>query len=391
MQKLLPTSVVGSYSQPGWFAYCISGVRSGEFGAVDLEEFLDDAVDMAIRDQEDAGVDVISDGEMRRVGLGFFTAAFYRHIEGLKVVEAGRKLGTAGHDQQHRFVATRKISAPKGLGTVAEWRYASRRSSRTVKVLLPGPFTLAGRIVRGPDQIYKSREEVAWDFVAILHSEIQQLVDAGVTFLQIDEPSPAIHPGDKAPFAKLLNACLRGIKGLDRVKTATHLCFGNNLGRPVSKRQYAPVIDEILRFEVDQLLLEFANRELDEIEICARIAQHKEVAAGLLDVKNYYIETPQDIAQRIRVALKHVPVEKLWIIPDCGFSETVRWVSRRKLMSMVEGARIVREELTGVKEQSRFDPADQIEVSQRHISAAVPMAFGDQGLAQPDRARVASP
>jgi 5-methyltetrahydropteroyltriglutamate--homocysteine methyltransferase len=369
-QRLLPTSVVGSYSQPGWYAYCVNGARQGAFGPVDLDEFFNDAVDMAIRDQEDAGIDVISDGEMRRVGLGFFTAAFYRHIDGLEVVEAGRKLGAAGHDQQHRFVATKKIAAPNGLGTLAEWRYASKRADRTVKVLLPGPFTLAGRIVRGADQIYKTREEVAWDFVPVLQAEIQSLVDAGVTFIQIDEPSPAIHPGDKAPFAKMLNSCLDGIKGLDRVKTAVHLCFGNNLGRPVSKRKYAPVIDEILKFNVSQLLLEFANRELDEIEVCAEVARHKEVAAGLLDVKNYYIETPQDIAERIRITLKHVPAEKLWVIPDCGFSETARWVSRRKLMSMAEGARIVREELTGVKEESRFDATDRIEVSQTHTKAA---------------------
>jgi 5-methyltetrahydropteroyltriglutamate--homocysteine methyltransferase len=364
--RLLPTSVVGSYSQPGWYAHCIEGARNGAFGPVDVEEFFNDAVDMAIRDQEDAGVDVISDGEMRRVGLGFFTAAFYRHIPGLEAIEAGRKLGAAGHDQQHKFRATKKISAPHGLGSLAEWQYASRRATAPVKVLLPGPFTLAGRIVRGSGEKYKTREEVAWDFVEILHREIQSLVDAGVPFIQIDEPSPAIHPGDKAPFAKMLNACLKGVKGLSKVKIASHLCFGNNLGRAVSKRQYAPVIDEILKFNVDQLLLEFANRELDEIEICGEIAKHKEIAAGLLDVKNYYIETPQDIAERIRIALKFVPAEKLWIIPDCGFSETARWVSRRKLMAMAEGARIVREELTGVKEPSRFDVKDRVEVSQTH-------------------------
>ena len=378
-QKLLPTSVVGSYSQPGWYAYCTSGARAGAFGSVDLEEFFNDAVDMAIRDQEDAGVDVISDGEMRRVGLGFFTAAFYRHIEGLEPVEAGRKLGASGHDQQHRYIARKKITAPRGLDAVSEWKYAWRRANRTVKVLLPGPFTLAGRIIRGPGHLYKTREQVAWDFVEVLHKEIQNLVDAGVTFIQIDEPSPAIHPGDKAPFAAMFNACLKGIKGLNRVKIAAHLCFGNNLGRPVSKRQYAPVIDEILKFNVSQLLLEFANREMDEIALCAEISKHKEVAAGLLDVKNYYIETPQDMAERIRLALKYVAADKLWVIPDCGFSETARWVARRKLMAMVEGARLVRQELTGVKEASHFEGADHVGVSQTHTGAsAFPATRGKQ-------------
>lgn len=370
MTKLLPTSVVGSYSQPGWYAHCIAGAQAGVFGAADLDEFFNDAVDVAIRDQEDAGIDVISDGEMRRVGLGFFTAAFYQHIPGLKAIEHTRKLGAHGHDQQHKYQATGPITAPHGLGAVAEWQYASRRTRKEVKVLLPGPFTLAGRIVRGPDQPYKSREEVAWAFVEILNREIRALVAAGVTFLQIDEPSPAIHPGDKAPFAKLLNACLAGVPGLEKVKTAAHLCFGNNLGRPVSKRKYAPVLDEVLQFNVSQLLLEFANREMDEIALCAEIAKTKEIAAGLLDVKNYYIESPEDIAENIRLTLRHVPAEKLWVIPDCGFSETARWVAKRKLAAMAEGSRIVREELTGVKEESHFDRSQRVEVSQTHTAPA---------------------
>ena len=364
--KLLPTSVVGSYAQPGWYAYALKGIRDGTFGPGDTEEFLNDAVDVAIRDQEDAGVDIISDGEQRRVGLGFFTAAFYQHFEGLEVVPHGRNLGASGHDQQHKFKASKKLAAPSGLGCVAEWKYASQRTSKEVKALLPGPYTLAGRIARGPDEVYQTREQVAWDLVPILKKEIQDLVNAGITFLQLDEPSPAIHPQGNCPFAELLNACFEKVRGIDKVKTAVHLCFGNNLGRPVSKRAYRPVLSQILQFKVDQLLLEFANRELQEIEIVKEVAAHKEVAVGLLDVKNYYIESPDDIAGRIRTALKHMPAEKLTVIPDCGFSETARWVSRRKLFAMVEGARIAREELTGVKEESRFDYADTVEVSQTH-------------------------
>ncbi|MEM1084996.1 MAG: cobalamin-independent methionine synthase II family protein [Verrucomicrobiota bacterium] len=367
MSRLIPTSVVGSYAQPGWYAYCLQGVRDGTFGPTDLEEFLNDAVDTAIRDQEDAGVDIISDGEQRRVGLGFFTAAFYHHLEGLETIPHGRNLGAKGHDQQHKYRASQKLSAPDGLGCVKEWQYASKRATREVKALLPGPYTLAGRISRGESEVYKTREEVAWDFVPILKKEIQDLVDAGITFLQLDEPSPAIHPGKgESPFAELLNACMKDVKGIEKVKTAVHLCFGNNLGRAVSKRAYRPVLDQILRFDVDQLLLEFANRELQELEVVGEIAPHKEVAVGLLDVKNYYIESPEDMAERIRETLKHMPAERLTVIPDCGFSETARWVSRRKMFAMVEGARIVREELTGVKEESLFDYSEKVEVSQTH-------------------------
>jgi len=364
--RLLPTSVVGSYAQPGWYAHAVDGVRNGAFGPFDREELLADAVDTAIRDQEDAGLDLISDGEMRRIGQGFFTAAFYQRFPGLEAVDHTRKLGKPGHDQQHKYRATRTLEAPDGLGVVEEWRYASKRAQRPVKALLPGPFTLAGRILHGDGETYRTREAIAWDMAGLLNAEIARLAEAGAPFIQLDEPSPAIHPGEKAPFARLLNACFDGVAGIDRARRAVHLCFGNNLGRPVSKRKYAPVLDEIGQFAVDQLLLEFANRELDELELCAELAREREIAAGVLDVKNYYVESPEDIAERIRKTLEHVPPEKLWLIPDCGFSETARFVARRKLFAMSEGARIVRQELTGEDEPSVYEDDAPARVSQMH-------------------------
>jgi 5-methyltetrahydropteroyltriglutamate--homocysteine methyltransferase len=118
------------------------------------------------------------------------------------------------------------------------------------------------------------------------------------------------------------------------------------VGRPLAKRTYMPVLDQMLQFRVDQLVLEFANREMAELPLCGEIAAHKEVAVGLIDVKNYYIETPGDVAERIRKVLEYVPAGRLTIVPDCGFSQTARWAAKAKLFAMVEGARIVRAELT---------------------------------------------
>lgn len=334
---LLPTSVIGSYSWPGWLVSGIEAARRGDFGPADLQEMLDDAVDTALRDQEDAGVDLVTDGEMRRAG--FFTAEFYGHLTGLRALEPDRKKGPAGHDQQHRFEVLEPIAAPNGLGVVSEYRYARQRTRKSIKVTIPGPFTLAGRLM--PGQVYKDRQEVAWAFVPIVNAELKALVGAGADLIQIDEPSPAIHPDHPADFAGLFNAAVEGIP----VRLAAHLCFGNYAGRPLAKRTYAAVLDRMMQFRVDQLVLEFANRELAELELCRELAAHKDLALGLVDVKSYYIETPEDVAARIRKALEFVPPEKLSIVPDCGFSQTARWAARAKLNAMVAGTRIVREEL----------------------------------------------
>ena len=196
----------------------------------------------------------------------------------------------------------------------------------------------------GPGEIYKTREEAAWDFVPLVNAEIKGLAAAGAKFVQLDEPSSAIHPDAEAPFSELFNAALEGVGG---ITLASHLCFGNYVGRPLSKRTYEPIFNEMMAFKVDQLLLEFANREMAEVEILAEVAQEKEVAVGVVDVKSYYIETAEDVAERIRKVLTAVPVEKLSLIPDCGFSETARWASRAKLHALTGGADIVRQELAG--------------------------------------------
>ena len=335
----LLTSVVGSHAHPGWFVAGIAAAEGGEFGPADLAEMLDDAVDLAIRDQEAAGIDVITDGEMRRAG--FFTAEFYRHLSGVRALPSARRLGAGGHDQQHRFEVLEPITAPDGLGVVAEFQYAVTRARRPLKVTLPGPYTLAGRLRAGPGEVYGHRDAAAEAFVPILRAELEALADAGATHIQIDDPSPAIHPDAPSDFAALFNAAVEPVVG--RVRLGAHLCFGNYLGRPLARRTYRPVLDAMLGFRVDELVLEFANREMAEVGILAEIAAAgRDVAAGVIDVKNYHLETAEEVAERVDAVLAAgVPPERLTLVPDCGFSQTARWATVAKLRALVAGRNLV--------------------------------------------------
>lgn len=335
----LLTSVVGSHARPGWFAAGIDAAERGDFGPSDLTEMLDDAVDLAIRDQETAGIDIVTDGEMRRAG--FFTAEFYRHLTGVRPLPADRRLGAGGHDQQHRFEVVEPIAAPDGLGVVAEYTFARERTARPLKVTLPGPYTLSGRLTYGPGQVYPNRNDAAEAFVPILRAELEGLVAAGATFIQIDDPSPAIHPDAPSDFAALFNAAVAPIRG--SVRLGAHLCFGNYLGRPLAKRTYRPVLEAMLRFDVDELVLEFANREMAEVGILGEIAAAgRDIAAGVVDVKNSYVETADDVAERAEAALAAgVPADRLTLVPDCGFSQTARPAAIAKMRALVAGRDLV--------------------------------------------------
>ena len=334
------TSVVGSHAHPGWFASGLAAAQRGEFGPADIAEMLDDGVDLAIRDQERAGIDVVTDGEMRRAG--FFTAEFYHHLTGVRALPPDRLLGAGGHDQQHRFTVLEPIAAPAGLGVVAEYRAARTRTMRPLKVTLPGPYTLSGRLQSGPGEIYATRAAAAEAFVPILGAELRALADAGATIIQIDEPSPAIHPDAPADFATLFNAAIEPVVG--RVRLGAHLCFGNFLGRPLAARTYRPIRDAMLRFEVDELVLEFANREMSEVGLLRDLTDAgRDVAAGVVDVKNYHLESADEVAARVDAILATgVRADRLTLVPDCGFSQTARWAAIAKLDALVAGRDLVR-------------------------------------------------
>lgn len=338
MLPLLYTSTIGSYSPPSWFCATLQARDRGELGPADLEEAYADACRIALCDQEEAGIDLPTEGEMRRVD---FNLGFYGRLTGLEKLAPERRLGPDGHDQRDRYQVVARIEAPSGLGIVEEFRFARSLTGRPLKVTCPGPFTLAGRPAGAG--VYSDRYAVARDLAAIINRELRACVDAGATHIQLDEPSAAVHPDRPERFADLIAAAVQGVEA----HLGLHMCFGNYRGRAVGKRTYAPLFPGILDCPVHQFVLEFANREMAEIDLWSRFPSDRELAIGIVDVKNYWIETPADVAERIRQALRHVPAERLSVTPDCGFSQTARWAARRKLQALVEGAAIVRREICG--------------------------------------------
>ncbi len=337
---ILPTTVIGSHAIPAWLWTALEAIKEGKYGVTDQRETFDDAVNVAILDQERAGVDIISDGEMRR---WYFVQSFYGKMDGLEPEEPLRKTGVYGYDSVPRYHPVRRITVPHGLGIVEEYKYLRAHTTRRTKATCPGPLTLTIHIRLKDDRVYKDRLELAWEFAEVINAELKGLVDAGADFIQIDEPSYSIIPGTLSDYVQLFNRAVEGV----RAKIALHICFGNLASRPRGKREYSWMFPGILDARCDQFVLEFANRELNEIDLWKAHGIDRELGAGLIDVKSFYVETPEDVAERIRTTLKHVPAEKVYINPDCGFFQIPRWLCQLKLQAMVEGTRIVRRELAG--------------------------------------------
>lgn len=335
-QTLLPTTVIGSHAYPGWMWTALDEVEKGNYGLTDQRELYDDAVNMAILDQEKAGIDIVSDGEMRR---WYFVQSFYKRILGIEREPELRKVGLYGYDSPPRYKAIEKIVAPEGLGIVEEYRYARANTAKPIKVTCPGPLTLTMHI--RPGDAYADRIEMSHEFAGVINNELRALVRAGVDYIQLDEPSFAVIPGQLEDWVTLYNAAVDGVDA----RLALHICFGNLTSRPRGKRSYAWMFPKVQECRFDELVLEYANREMSEIEHWGEWVGGKTLGVGVIDVKSFYVESPEDVAERIRFALRYGPPEQLVINPDCGFFQLPRWITRLKLDAMVAGAKIVRSEL----------------------------------------------
>jgi 5-methyltetrahydropteroyltriglutamate--homocysteine methyltransferase len=335
---LLPATVIGSWSFPGWYAkFCEDVAREpGRFGPDDRDEAVRDAVRLAVGDQQEAGADLITDGEMQRVD---FNLGFYDRLTGIQPLPQGRHWGPPAHDQRSKYLCVGPIEAPSGLGIVAEYQRLRTITDAAVKVPVPGPFTLAGCLQGG--EIYRDRREITEALLPVVNRELKELARVGVDFLQLDEPSFACHPKAPEQFLDLLRRTVEGVQA----KTSLHMCFGNYRGRAVGWRSYRPLFPAVARAPVQQLALEFASREMAEIELAREIRAPMELAVGLVDVKNTWIEPPELVAERLRQVFQYIEPERVHVTPDCGFSQTARFVACRKLASMVQGVRIVRREL----------------------------------------------
>ncbi len=337
---LIPTSVIGSYAIPSWLWTGIDALKDDKYGPTDRRELFDDAVQIAIRDQERAGIDVITDGEMKR---WYFVQGFYGRMSGLEEVGVLRKTGVYGYDSAPRYRPVSRIKAERGLGIVEEFKYARSQTDRPLKATVPGPLTLTIHVQLHDDGIYKDRLELAWEFAEVINRECIALVEAGADFIQIDEPSYAIIPGGQENWVELFNACVKDVPA----KIGLHVCFGNLGSRPRGRRDYGWMFPTLLSARCDQYSFEFANREMKEVEIWKSWGDEREFSAGIVDVKSFWVEPAEEIADRIRMLLKHVRPEKLWVTPDCGFFQLPRWLANQKMKRLVEGTAIVRKELTG--------------------------------------------
>jgi 5-methyltetrahydropteroyltriglutamate--homocysteine methyltransferase len=330
--SLLPTAVVGSYSMPGWLERAKNDYLLRRITAHDLEEMHDAAVKATIKDEEVAGVDVISDGELRRDNMIDY---FALRLPGVEIDHASKK---SYYDFYDSVVRARMPMAP--LGLVEHFRFLRRFTERRTKVSITGPLSLVKRI---RNAYYPSEEAFAIEIARIMNLELRELVRAGAEEIQIDEPYYSGFPDDLAWAVRAVNTLVDGVDA----RLSLHVCYGNRYGKPSWEGSYRYLFPGILDARVHQLNLEFARRGSDDVRMFKEFSTRFTLGLGVIDVKTHDVETPVVVAERLRQALAILPPERLCVIPDCGCLHLPREVAFAKLCAMVEGTHLVRRELGG--------------------------------------------
>jgi 5-methyltetrahydropteroyltriglutamate--homocysteine methyltransferase len=381
--KLFPVSVVGSWTRPAWL---VQGLRRRQAGEISYEEFnriADDAALVAVKYQEDAGVDIVSDGEVRRDNFYSFVV---EKLSGMKLLKVSELLDyvkdRAGFEEVLRAldvpafaikspIAVEKIGRRQGLA-VDELEFLKQHTTRQTKIPLPGPYLLTrSSWFEGlSDKAYPIPEELSKDIVTILREEIVALRDRGVDFIQFDEPSLSQvvygdeagetfmcaalssrkDPTDELEFAvRLMNETVQGISG---VKFGVHVCRGNWSRKEdvLLKGNYGPLLPYLMQMHVDQLVLEMATPRAGELDVFKEYANEKELGLGVSNPRTDEIESPEMIVQRVKEVLKFFAPEKIYLNPDCGFGTFAERcvntpeVAYRKLAAISEAAHILRKE-----------------------------------------------
>jgi 5-methyltetrahydropteroyltriglutamate--homocysteine methyltransferase len=341
---LLSTTVVGSYPQPGWLidreklvAHNVPRVRARDIWRVPepfLEQAQDDATRLAIDDMERAGVDVITDGEIRRESYSNRFAAELEGVESERPVTISPRPG--------RFVQVPRVTGPIRRTRPLELRdivFLRRNTSRLAKITLPGPFTLAQQAA---DEFYGEFEALASAFAEAVNAEALELQAAGADVIQLDEPWLRADPDAARRLAiRLIDRAFEGVT----VTKAIHLCFGYGFVVQGDKPRAYPFLEELAQSSADQISIEAAQPDLD-LSVLSSLGG-KTVALGVLDLSTAEAETPEIVAGRLRAALRHLPAEQLVAAPDCGMKYLPRAAAFAKLKAMCEGAAIVRRELAG--------------------------------------------
>jgi 5-methyltetrahydropteroyltriglutamate--homocysteine methyltransferase len=338
---LFPTTLVGSYPQPEWLIdrNKLAGrfpprVRATELWRIPepfLAEAQEDATLLAIRAQEEAGLDIVTDGEIRRES---YSNRFATALEGVDVDHPGTALDRSGHPNPVPRVVG-KIRRKHAV-EVEDLKFLRAHTSRRVKMTVPGPFTMSQQ---AQNEFYKSEEEAAMDYAVAVNEEIRDLFAAGADVVQIDEPYMQARPEKARLFGlKALNRALEGIDGT----TAVHICFGYAAVIHQRPSGYS-FLSELSGCSCRQVSIETAQSNLD----CAvlKTLPGKKIILGVIDLNDMTVETPQKVAERIRRALPYVKAEDVIVAPDCGMKYLPREVAFGKMKAMVEGAKIMRAEL----------------------------------------------
>jgi 5-methyltetrahydropteroyltriglutamate--homocysteine methyltransferase len=333
---LLPTTVIGSYTYPKWLDQVRELGKRHTLTPAEVEEAHDNAVKSAITDQELAGVDLITDGELRRETMVYF---FSMRIHGFDMAGKMKSIGNLDPSIQMPDPVVRdKVRRKEGLGMDRHFRFLREHARHRSKVCVTGPQMLAKRAT---NEYYKTDRELVLDLADILNEELRGLVDAGCEFIQIDEPVWVGYPQDMPWLVEAFNRLVKDVKA----KIALHTCYGNYQLKKLFSGEYAQLFPAILETHADQLSFEFAVSDGAGLDLFKTHKVDKEVVAGVIDVKSEQVESPDLVARRIRQALEYIPAEKLWLSPDCGMKFMSRDRAFGKLQAMVAGARIVRKEL----------------------------------------------
>ena len=383
-QKLFPVTVVGSWTRPEWLVAALRRRQAGEISADEFNRIADDAVLAAIKYQEDAGVDIVADGEMRRDNFYSFVV---EKLSGMRLMKLSELLDymkdRAGFEEILRgldvpaFAIKSPIAVDKVRGSeeglaLDEARFLKAHTTRETKVPIPGPYLLTrSSWFEGlSDKAYPTREELAKDIVQILRREIEGLKRQGVDFIQLDEPSISqVVYGDEAEqtfmcaalgsradptteleFAvQLVNETVEGIKG---VRFGVHVCRGNWSRKEdvLLTGNYGPLLPWLMRMNVDQLVLEMATPRAGEVEVFKEYRNEKEIGLGVANPRTDTIESPRAIVERVKEVLQYFDPEKVFLNPDCGFGTFAERcvntpdIAYRKLQTVAAAAEILRRE-----------------------------------------------
>lgn len=327
---LLPTTVVGSYSVPEWLERLKTDYYRGRISRTHLGEIHDVAIKAALKDQELAGIDIVSDGELRRDNDIDYLLA---RVPGVQITEAIKSYYYDYYDN----VVTGRLTADgqPGLGLADDFAFTRAHTDRPIKFSFTGPFSLSRRI---RNEAYPDKADLVADLAHVLNAEAHALAAAGAQQLQIDEPFLAGNRDEVAVAVEAINIVTKDVD----VTWGLHVCYGNRYARPSWEGHYDFLFPAVLDATVDQLILEFARKGYDDLRLVERFGWDRALGLGVIDVKTDEVERVDLITARINRALNYVPADRLIINPDCGLRHLSADVARAKLRVMVQATNEVR-------------------------------------------------